>query len=180
MNKFKYSINISKRMFKRLYKKHYIRRLHLLMKLRAYYGNINLKKFKKFLNFTLKPNIDFMSNLLLLFECRLDLILYRINFFKTPLEAKQYIKAGIILVNNRVVTNYKQQIYLNDIISIKNKEKYYKNFLKRLKLKHILYNFPRYIEVNYKIMKCILIFYPKLSDLPLGFKKDLKILRKII
>lgn len=149
------------------------------MKLRAYYGNLNFKKFKKYIKSAFRPNVDFMSSLLLLLECRLDFILYRINFFKTPQEAKQYIKNGFVLINNIVITNYKQRIYFNDVISVKNKLKVNLNLLKRLKLKHILFNFPRYVEVNYNLMKCVLIFYPKIADLPIGFKNDLKLLRKL-
>lgn len=148
------------------------------MKLRTYYGNYNLKDFRIYIKRSLKRNIDFMSSLLLLLECRLDIVLYRINLFKTPAEAKQYIKRGLVLINGKVIKNYKKQLYINDVISLRYKEFFYNNLLQKLKKKILLYNYPRYLEVNYKIMKCTLIFYPKLKDLPLSFKKDLKVLRK--
>jgi len=147
------------------------------MKFRAYYGNFNLKNFRKYIKKSLKRNLDFMSSLLLLLECRLDMILYRINLVNTPKQAKQYIKQGYIFVNNKCITNYKQQIYINDVISTNKKKYFYNILLKNFSKKKNIFNYPRYLEVNYKIMKCMLIFYPKRKDLLLTFKKDMNILR---
>ena len=44
------------------------------MKFRVFYGIYNLKKFIKYLNLALRKNIDYISSLLLLLECRLDMI----------------------------------------------------------------------------------------------------------
>jgi len=150
------------------------------MRLRVYYGNLNLRQFRKYIKRSLKRNIDFMSSLLLLLECRLDMVLYRANIFKTPFEAKRYIKKGFITINNTKVKNANHSLYLNDSISILEKEKEHNHnrLLKSLKNKSFLSNYPRYLEVNYNILRIIVIFYPKLKDIPLSFKKDLKILRK--
>merc|ERR1712232_425978 len=98
-------------------------KLHTLMKFRVFYGIYNLKKFIKYLNLALRKNIDYISSLLLLLECRLDMVLYRSNFFFTPKIAKEFIKKGLVFVNNKIVYNYKQQLYLNDIIFIKKRKK---------------------------------------------------------
>ena len=149
------------------------------MRLRTYYGGFNLKKFRKYLKSSLKRNIDFTSSLLLLLECRLDILFLKLNLVKSLQEVKFFIKSGSIYINNKLITNYKEQLYLNDVITIKNKEKYYDFILERLYKRRILFNYPRYIEANYEIMKFILIFYPKIRDLSTPLKNDLHILRKI-
>ena len=85
---FNYSTLIPKRFFRKFYTRYYIKRLHILRRLRTYYGVLNLKKFRKYLKSSLKRNIDFTSSLLMLLECRLDVLLWRINLFKSLKEIK--------------------------------------------------------------------------------------------
>ena len=59
---FNYSTLIPKRFFRKFYTRYYIKRLHILRRLRTYYGVLNLKKFRKYLKSSLKRNIDFTSS----------------------------------------------------------------------------------------------------------------------
>ena len=108
------------------------------------------------------------------------MLLFKTNLFKSPHEIKLLIKAGYIYVNNKIAKYYKQQLYLNDVISVGQNNINYNILLNKLKKRIVMFNFPRYLEINYEIMKFIFIFYPKFRDISSPLKKDLPLLRKVI
>lgn len=151
-----------KRKFK-IYRRDYIVRLHNLLKFRVYYGDMTIKKFRKYLQRINVRRIDFESKICFLLESRLDILLFRLNFVKTPRQAREYIECNKIKINNKIVNKLNNQLYINDIITfdIKLSIIFYKKLLNNLKKKKVLFNYPRYLEMNYNLMKCMFIFYPK-------------------
>lgn len=153
----------------KIYTRDYIVKLHNLLKFRVYYGDMTIKKFRKYLQKINTRRLDFESKICFLLESRLDILLFRLNLVKTPKEAKEYIQCKKIKVNDNIVKNLNYQLYINDIITFDNKisDIFYKNLLLKLKNKKVLFNFPRYVEMNYNLMKCMFISYPKNSkDIP--------------
>ena len=59
------------------------------------------------------------TNLLLLLECRLDNIAYRMGFSTSRNQARQLIRHGAFLVNNRKVNIPSYQVKIGDLIEIK-------------------------------------------------------------
>jgi len=59
---------------------------------RTYYGDFTIKKFKNFIKKLDKTKLDFMGKCLTLFESRLDILLYRLNYFKNPRESRNFVK----------------------------------------------------------------------------------------
>lgn len=166
---FNYSRIMQKKKKLKLYTRDYIVKLHNLLKFRVYYGDMTIKKFRKYLQKINTRRLDFESKLCFLLESRLDILLYRLNFVKTPREAREYIKCKKVKVNDKAVNKLNYQLYINDIITFdKNLSiNFYENLLNNLEKKKILFNYPRYLEINYDLMKCLFISYPKNSkDIP--------------
>jgi len=153
----------------KIYTRDYIVKLHNLLKFRVYYGDMTIKKFRKYLQKINTRRLDFESKICFLLESRLDILLFRLNFVKTPRESREYIKCGKIKINDNIVKLLNYQLYINDIITFDKDLSiiFYKNLLLKLEKKKILFNYPRYLEMNYNLMKCMFISYPRNSkDIP--------------
>ena len=147
----------------KIYTRDYIVRLHNLLKFRVYYGDMTIKKFRKYLQKVNVRRLDFESKICFLLESRLDILLFRLNLVKTPREAREYIQCNKIKINDKVVNKLNYQLYIYDIITFEKKLSvlFYKELLNKLKKKKVVFNYPRYLEMNYKLMKCMFISYPK-------------------
>jgi small subunit ribosomal protein S4 len=158
-------------------------------KLRNYYGNINEKQFHNLLLKADRYKGSLENNFLIFLERRLDNLIYRMNFAKTIFGARQLINHGHILVNRQQVTIPSYAVKKGDLIEVK-KESYkmvFNNILTRFNhiktLKHlqnkILSVYPNYIEINYKTLSSILLFYPTFYDVSyhnnkMNFKKVIR------
>lgn len=140
-----------------------------MLKLRRFYGNLRKRNFKRI--FKEKGlNDNYLGRSFAYFlESRLDVILYRSNFFTSIYEARQYINHKKILVNGIVETKPGIKLYINDVISILNYKNFYVNLKKRLTEKKLLGNYPQYLEVNYKLGLVILTKIPEIKEVPYPF-----------
>jgi len=163
--KFNYSRIIPRKKKIRNYRKSYIANLHYLLKFRTYYGDMTIKKFRRYLQRVNIRRIDFEVRICILLESRLNILLFRLNLIKTPREGKHIIRCKKIKINGKKVSILNRQLYINDIIYFeKNMSlKFYNNV--RIKSK-ILFNYPKYLEMSYNLMKCVFIFYPRLKYIP--------------
>lgn len=161
--KFIYSKNIVKWKKRRVFNKDYIVYLRTLVLFRTYYGDFTIKKFKNFIKRIDTTKLDFISKCLLLFESRLDILMYRLNYFKNPRESRNFIRNKNIKINNKIIKVLNYQLYINDIIDVKLKYKlfFHNKIYKKTKKKRVLFNFPKYLESNYKLLKTIFMLYPK-------------------
>jgi ribosomal protein S4 len=180
--KFNYPRIMQKKKRRKLYVKNYIVRLHDLLRFRVYYGDMTIKKFRKYLQKVNSRRLDFESKICFLLESRLDILLFRLNLVKNPREARQYIKNKKIKVNDNIVNKINYQLYINDVITFDKELStfFFKNLLLKLRKKKVLFNYPRYLEMNYKLMKCIFISYPLRKFIPSTWKFDLSFLQNFI
>lgn len=114
---FNYHRNMPKKKIRKIYVRDYIVYLHDLLKFRVYYGDMTIKKFRKYLQKVNTRRLDFESRICFLLESRLDILLFRLNLVKNPREARQYIKRKKIFINDKIVNKLNYQLYLNDVIS---------------------------------------------------------------
>ena len=128
----------------KIYTRDYIVRLHNLLKFRVYYGDMTIKKFRKYLQKVNVRRLDFESKICFLLESRLDILLFRLNLVKTPREAREYIQCNKIKINDKVVNKLNYQLYIYDIITFEKKLSvlFYKELLNKLKKKKVVFNFP--------------------------------------
>lgn len=160
---FDYSSSMPKYVRKRLFNKPHIKHLREILHFRVYYGDYSIKKFRRYLKRVNRRRIDFESSILFLLESRLDILLYRLNFFKHPREARVFVQNKNVLVNNKIISNLNHHLYLHEIVSIKKKHKdfFFKNLVKKLSNKEVVFNNPKYIEISYKLLKWFFISTPK-------------------
>lgn len=114
---FNYHRNMPKKQIRKIYVKDYIVKLHDLLKFRVYYGDMTIKKFRRYLQRVNTRRLDFESRICFLLESRLDILLFRLNLVKNPREARYYIKRKKIYVNDKIVNKLNYQLYLNDVIT---------------------------------------------------------------
>jgi len=104
------------------------------------------------------------ENLLILLECRLDNVVYRMGFGATRYEARQLVSHKSILVNNNIVNIPSYQVSLRDIISICKKSHKQTRIKAALELSEQREK-PSWIEINTSKMEGIFKKVPDRSDL---------------
>ncbi len=179
--------SLNKNLFSKKRKKRmtvYKRQLMAKQRLRRYYGSIREKQFfslyKKASLYKGSPS----SNLFVLLERRLDVIIFRCGFAPSIYSSRQLISHGHVLVNNKKVTISSYIIQNNDLIQINKSsipivkrlmlEKYNSsNKIKSFIKKNFL--IPIYLEVNFNIFSATLINTPtrKKIPYPIKFSKNL-------
>lgn len=168
-SKFLYKIITEEKEFRRRKRTVKINSYLNLLKLRRFYGCLGKKKFKRVFKGTgLNSNVLGRSFPYFL-ESRLDIILYRSNFFSSVFSARQYINHKKVYVNGLLVTKPGYKIFIDDIISLENPGSFYKQVGTRLRDGNVLCNYPNYMEVNYKLGCIILTKMPTFADLPYPF-----------
>ena len=170
-HKFLYQINVREEEFKRKKRNFKAKNFFNMLKLRIFYGRMNLKPFKSlFQKITKNRNLSSGTAPLFL-EGRLDMLLYRTNLFPSLFALKHFIRNKNIFVNGLCITEAKFLVNVGDIIFISPSiySSLYKVFLKRLKANKILVNFPKYIEINYRIGSLMLIKSPKFKEIAYPF-----------
>jgi len=122
-----------------------------MLKLRRFYGNLKKRNFKrlfrergltdKFLNFSFAYFL----------ESRLDVLLYRANFFTSIFTARQFVNHKKVFVNGLIQSKVAIKLFLLDMITVSNYLYFYSMLKTRLENKKVFVNYPRYLEVNYKL-----------------------------
>ena len=174
--KFLYEIHTEEREFKRKKRRFRSKEYFNLFKLCMFYGNLKETSIKSLLNTKAKNKNIWAGATPFLLESRLDILLYRTNLFKSIFFVKQFIKHKGVLVNGLLITEPNFQVQIGNIIIIPPRfyQEFYKHFLQNLKDNRILINYPRYIEIDYKIGAFIIINYPKGNEISYPFKINAK------
>lgn len=94
-------------------------------KLSFLYGKFSKKYYQKALTQVTQRQGSFAKNLLIPFERRLDIILYRIQFSKTIGLARHYIRHNLVSINGLKVNLPTYQVKVGDIITIDRQRKDY-------------------------------------------------------
>jgi len=144
-----------------------------MLKLRRFYGNLRKRNFKRIFK-ERGLNDKFLVGAFPYFlESRLDVILYRANFFSSIFTARQFISHKKIYVNGLLETKPGLKIFLNDVISLPNYKKFYLLIRSRLEDKKIFINYPHYLYVNYRLGLVIMWKLPIIKNIPYPFFMDL-------
>jgi len=111
---------------------------------------IKLHSFKRMILKNLKvenkSNVNIIKEILVCFEYRLDVLLYRLNFFASTYEARKYISLGHILVNEKPCLKYNYIAKKGDIIRIVHVKPILSELLTR---KQQILHFNSFLEVDY-------------------------------
>ncbi|MCC7283090.1 MAG: 30S ribosomal protein S4 [Acetobacteraceae bacterium] len=133
-------------------------------KLRAYYGNISEKQFRKYYQEAVRRKGDTSENLIDLLERRLDSVVYRMKFVPTVFAARQFVNHGHVTVNGRRVNIPSFLVRDNDVIEVKEKSKQLASLLDAAQSGER--DVPEYIQADHRAMKGTFMRSPKLGDVP--------------
>lgn len=172
--KFIYKIVTGEKEFRRRKRTLKINKYLNLLKLRRFYGNLRLNTLKRLIkNFSFNTNFlskYFIYNL----ESRLDVILYRSNFFSSIFSARQYINHNKVLVNGQVVNKPSYKVFVGDVVTVSDIAHFYNILKNNLELNKVFISYPNYLEVNYKIGSIMLVRIPNADEIPFPFFMNLK------
>lgn len=144
-----------------------------MLKLRRFYGNLRRRNFKRIFKERGLNDKFLVGSFAYFLESRLDVILYRANFFSSIFTARQFILHKKIFVNGVLESKPGLKILLNDIISVPNYKNFYLVLKKRLKKKKLFINYPKYLYVSYLLGIIIMWRLPRIKEVPYPFFMDL-------
>jgi small subunit ribosomal protein S4 len=144
--------------------------LRAKQKLKAYYGNLTEKQFRKLYDEARRMKGDNSENLIGLLERRLDAVIYRMCVVPTVFAARQFVNHGHIKVNGRRVNIPSYLVKEGDIIEVKEKSKQMVLVLESMASPER--DVPEYIEMDEAAVKAKFVRTPKLSDVPYPVKME--------
>lgn len=139
-------------------------------KIKRIYGLLETQ-FKNYFEKAVKQKGKTGENLIKLLERRLDNVLYRIGFASSRKQARQLIKHGHIMVNNKSVDIPSYLIKVGDIIQVKEKSK--KLDIIHNSLKRVKDNTYNWITVDKATLSGTFIQIPERSEIPLEANEQL-------
>ena len=114
-----------------------------------YDNSFNYNIVKKYIDLK-KSRLLFLCSFLINTVCRVDLLLWKLNFCKSVFESRQFIDTKKIFVNNILTFKHSKQLHKGDILEIKNFK-----LLNKFSLKSNLLRFSKnlfllsFLEVDY-------------------------------
>lgn len=148
----------------------YGQQLRAKQKLKAYYGNLTEKQFRKLYDEARRLKGDNSENLIGLLERRLDAVVYRMCVVPTPFAARQFVNHGHIKVNGRRVNIPSYIVKEGDVIEVKEKSRELAIVIEAMQSPER--EVPEYIEMDEKAVKATYKRIPKLSDVPYPVKME--------
>ena len=139
-------------------------------KLKAYYGNITEKQFRKIYTEARRLKGDSSENLIGLLERRLDAVVYRMCVVPTVFAARQFISHGHIKVNGKRVNIPSYSVQEGDVIEVKEASRQLNLVLEAMASPER--DVPDYIEMDEKAVKATFKRIPKLMDVPYPVKME--------
>ena len=133
-------------------------------KLKAYYGNIIEKQFRKYYQEAVRRKGDTSENLIDLLERRLDTVVYRMKFVPTVFAARQFVSHGHVTVNGKRVNIPSFLMRDNDVVEVREKSKQLASLLDATQSGER--EVPEYLQVDHRAMKGTYMRTPKLMDVP--------------
>ena len=90
---------------------------------------------------------------------------------------KQFIRHKGVLINGLCLNQTNAQVNVGDLISIplSTYQEFYNFFVKRLQANKVLTNYPKYVEINYKIGTLTLFKLPRGGEIAYPFKVSAKL-----
>ncbi|MBM3597237.1 MAG: 30S ribosomal protein S4 [Alphaproteobacteria bacterium] len=138
--------------------------LQAKQKLKAYYGNIGERQFRRLYEEADRRKGDTGENLIALLERRLDAVVYRMKFVPTVFAARQFVSHGHVRVNGKRVNIGSYQVKDGDNIEVMGKAKELALVLEASQSPER--DVPDYLQVDHKAMKGSFVRAPQLADVP--------------
>jgi len=112
------------------------------------------------------------TNLLILLECRLDNVIYRMGFASSRKQARQLVRHNHFLVNNKKVNIPSYQTKVADVIQVKEGSSKVPSVLEAMETV-VRRGIPEWIEVEKENLKGTLKAFPNREDLTMPIQEQL-------
>jgi small subunit ribosomal protein S4 len=129
----------------------YATQLREKQKLKQMYGVLE-RQFRNYYQRASKGKGATGLNLLLMLECRLDNVVYRMGFGRTRSEARQLVGHKAVLVNGNPVNIPSYQVQAGDVVSVRDKSRNQSRIVESLSIAAQV-GFPEWLEVEEKALK---------------------------
>ena len=140
-------------------------------KVKKIYGVLE-KQFRRYYYRAEKQKGITGTNLLILLECRLDNIIYRMGFAASRDQARQLIRHNHFMVGNRKVNIPSYQVKVGDIVQIRERSRKVASILGAMETV-IRRGIPSWIELDKENFKGTLSALPNREDLTMPIQENL-------
>jgi small subunit ribosomal protein S4 len=141
--------------------------------LKTFYCNLSERTFRIFLKKSVKSSLNTLDKFVSLIEMRLDIILFRASFVSSLYKARQLINHGMIFVNSQPVFDINKKIKPYDIIEFRTKNsQFYDQVYADLKNNIDTRSFSSHLEVDYRSMRILVLWHPKVDSIYYPIKAD--------
>lgn len=157
-------------------KKKYNKRWVSIRLTRLYFLTLQNYQFRQFFYKARKLSGDLESNYCFLLECRLLPLFYRTNFLSDLFLIIGFIKHKHVFVNFKALSYVNARVNIGSLITFrKNKRKLvYLIFRKKVYLKAILFNTPKFLFMSYRFFFGFLLKNPVKRDLVYPISIDIQ------
>ncbi len=148
------------------------RLLVMSKKLKYFYGNLLHYQMKRIFLATKIQNNRYEDSFFFNLERRVEVIFFRMGFVKSIWNARQYLKQGLVLLNNKVVRSHTSQANIFDCISILPvmRKVFKRRFYRMLKNKLVTLPWPTYLDFDLRSLSMILLNNCSAKDVVYPFK----------
>lgn len=143
---------------------------------RLYFITLKDYQFRSLFRRASKLDGNLEQNYCLLLECRIMAIFYRTNFLCNIFEIIQFVKAGYVFINFKIVKHINSSIKNTSYITCSKNtiSRLRSNLKKRLKFQLLLFNTPRFLFISYFFFFAYLCKLPKKKDFVYPFSLDIQ------
>lgn len=143
---------------------------------RLYFLTLKDYQFRSLFRRASKLDGNLEQNYCLLLECRIMAIFYRTNFLCNIFEIIQFVKAGYVFINFKIIKHINAPISNTSYITCSKNtiSRLRSNLIKRLKFQLILFNTPRFLFISYFFFFAYLCKLPKKRDFVYPFSLDIQ------
>ena len=140
-------------------------------KVKRIYGSLE-RKFRRYYYQAEKQKGITGTNLLILLECRLDNMVYRMGFSSSIKQARQLVRHNHFLVNSNKVNIPSYQVKVGDVVQVKEGSRKVPPILEAMETV-IRRGIPNWIEVEKESFKGTLKVLPNREDLTMPIQEQL-------
>lgn len=140
-------------------------------KVKKIYGILE-KQFRRYFSIAARSKAVTGEKLLELLERRIDNVVFRACFSASRANARQMVRHGLVLVNNKKVSIPSYSVKENDVVQIKQKDKFVKNtkeIIEKVKDRGI----PEWLKEDFVNLKVVVEHIPKRDDVGMNIKEHL-------
>lgn len=149
----------------------YSQQLREKQKVKRIYGTLE-KQFKGYYHKADKKKGITGTNLLLMLECRLDNVVYRMGFAASRTQARQLVRHNHFLVNDKKVNIPSYQVKVGDVVSVKEKSRKVSQITESMETV-VRRGVPGWMEMDKEAFKGTMNGLPNREDLTMPIEEQL-------